>query len=197
VHPITSVVILDDRSDADKFRSIEIAAVQASTRPQRAPRRIYHPALRRFLPSYADGIADPGSEASEMPPCGSTRRHHVGRASTHLAPLCFGPSRPFLDFGPFVGPASRPMPIHLRRRHVPLSLATRQPLVFSGSVRAQFPPPAHAGPSSSPPRVAVVGHPTTSCLLRQCARSVITTVYGSFSVSAQKMELLKDLMGNA
>jgi hypothetical protein len=80
--------------------------------------------------------------------------------------LCFGPSRPFLDFGPFVGPASRPMPIHLRRRHVPPSLATRQPLVFSGSVRAQFSPPAHA---------AVAGHPPASCLLRQCARSVFTT----------------------
>jgi hypothetical protein len=83
------------------------------------------------------------------------------------------------------------MPIHLRRRHVPPSLATRQPLVFSGSVRAQFSPPAHAGPSSSPPRAAVVGHPPASCLLRQCARSVFTiglrlsaTVYAPFLASA-------------
>jgi hypothetical protein len=33
--------------------------------------------------------------------------------------------------------SSRPMPIHLRRRHMPLSLATRQPLVSSSSVCAQ------------------------------------------------------------
>jgi hypothetical protein len=80
----------------------------------------------------------------------------------------------------------------VRRVRVPPSLATRQPLISFGSVCAQSSPPAccrlfcvlaqvgpfgpaHAGPSSSPPRAAVAGHPPASYLLRQCSRSVFTT----------------------
>lgn len=69
----------------------------------------------------------------------------------------------------------RPTMVHLCRHHLPPSLATRKLLVFSSSVRTQYSPLAHAGPSSSPPHAAVAGHLPASCLLRQCSLSVFTT----------------------